>query len=133
MVAEIFCSIGDPMWSKSDEELCKLTIDHLADTLGFIKKEEVLGAFAFRAPQAYPVYSLDYQQNLQSIKDYVSKIQGLQIVGRGGTFRYNNSDHSIEMGLLAAKNFLGANYRIDAINEAKEYLEEKKISPLQRS
>lgn len=133
MVAEVFCSIGDPTWSKSDDELCKDTIHHLADSLGFIKKEEVIGAFAFRAPQAYPVYGLDYQENLQQIKDYVGTINGLQIVGRGGTFRYNNSDHSIEMGLMAAKNLLGASYRLDAVNEAKEYLEEKRITPLHTS
>ena len=127
IVAEFFCTIGDATWSKSDEEVCEMAIHHLSDTLGFIRKSEVSGAFAFRAPQAYPVYDLQYQSNLQLIKDYVATIKNLQIVGRGGTFRYNNSDHSIEMGLLAAKNLLGEQHRIDAVNEEKEYLEEKRV------
>lgn len=126
LVAEIFCSIGDETWSKSDEELCDLTVHHLAESLKFIRKDEVIGAFAFRAPQAYPVYGLDYQQHLEKIKHYVAGIRNLQIIGRGGTFRYNNSDHSIEMGLLAAKNLLGERHRIDSVNEEQEYLEEKR-------
>jgi protoporphyrinogen oxidase len=127
VVAEFFCSIGDEMWSKSDAELCEIAGHHLSETLGFINKNEIIGGFAFRAPQAYPVYDLDYQSNLQKIKDYVATIRNLQIVGRGGTFRYNNSDHSIEMGLLSAKNLLGEQHRLDAVNEAKEYLEEKRV------
>lgn len=128
IVAELFCSIGDELWSQSDEALCDLTIHHLSDTLRMIQKDEVIGAFAFRAPQAYPIYDLDYQSNLQAIKDYIATIEGLQIIGRGGTFRYNNSDHSIEMGLMAAKNLLGGSYRLDAVNEAREYLEEKRLN-----
>jgi protoporphyrinogen oxidase len=132
IVAELFCTIGDELWSQSDEDLCKLTIHHLSDTLRMIKKDEVIGAFAFRAPQAYPIYDLDYQSNLQAIKDYIATIHGLQIIGRGGTFRYNNSDHSIEMGLMAAKNLLGGSYRLDAVNEAREYLEEKRVNSTAR-
>jgi protoporphyrinogen oxidase len=128
IVAEVFCSIGDPVWSLPDEEICERVIDHLVHTLGFIEKEEVIGSFAFRAPQAYPIYDMEYQMNLQKIKDFIAKIEGLQIIGRGGTFRYNNSDHSIETGLMAAENLLGASYRIDSVNEAKEYLEEKRVS-----
>lgn len=127
VVLEFFCSIGDETWSKSDEQLCDIAVHHLSETLGFIRKDEVQSAFAFRAPQAYPVYDLDYQKNLDLIKDYVGAIKNLQIVGRGGTFRYNNSDHSIEMGLLAAKNLLGEQHRIDSVNEEREYLEEKRL------
>lgn len=128
IVAEFFCTLNDETWRKSDKEICDITIHHLANTLGFIKKSEVIDAFTFRAVQAYPVYDLDYQKNLQVIKDYVAGIKSLQIVGRGGTFRYNNSDHSIEMGLLAAKNLLGEQHRIDSVNEEREYLEEKRLS-----
>ena len=127
LVVEFFCTIGDEIWNRTDEELCDIAVHHLSQTLGFISREEVIGAFAFRAPKAYPVYSLDYQANLDMIKQYVAGIPNLQIIGRGGTFRYHNSDHSIEMGLIAAKNLLGGNYRIDAVNEAAEYLEEKRI------
>ena len=34
-------------------------------------------------------------------------MSGFTLVGRGGTFRYNNADHSIEMGLRLARKLLG--------------------------
>lgn len=128
LVVEFFCTIGDSIWSRTDEELCETAIHHLSETLGFFDRNNVSGSFAFRAPRAYPVYALDYQHNLQLIKDYLSQIRNLQIVGRGGTFRYNNSDHSIEMGMLAAKNLLGETHQIDQVNSAREYLEEKVLT-----
>jgi hypothetical protein len=49
----------------------------------------------------------------------------ISIAGRGGTFRYNNADHSIETGLLVAQNLLGESHDVDAVNTEQEYHEEK--------
>jgi hypothetical protein len=51
----------------------------------------------------------------------------LQIIGRYGTFRYNNTDHSIETGLLAAKNILGEHHDLDRVNADSEYHEIKRV------
>ena len=53
----------------------------------------------------------------------------LQIAGRNGTFRYNNMDHSIEMGMYAAWNLIEDKdtHDIDSVNIEREYLEEKKL------
>jgi hypothetical protein len=48
-------------------------------------------------------------------------------VGRGGTFRYNNADHAIETGLLAARGILGEAVDVDSVNSASEYLEERRV------
>ena len=45
-------------------------------------------------------------------------------MGRGGSFRYNNSDHSIEMGLLLARRLLGDDVDYDSVNTESEYQEE---------
>ena len=57
----------------------------------------------------------------------------MQLIGRNGTFRYNNMDHSVEMGLYAAWNLISGNdeYDIDSVNIEREYLEEKKIENLE--
>lgn len=124
--AEWFCTIGDPTWSLSDEEIVERTIGHLADDLGFIDRSEVLGGFALRARQAYPVYTLDYGHRVATVKNHLRRhAHRLSIAGRGGTFRYNNADHSIEMGLLAARNLLGEAHDVDAVNTEAEYHEEK--------
>jgi hypothetical protein len=65
------------------------------------------------------------------MKDYINSIENLQFIGRGGSFRYNNTDHSIETGLLAAKNILGGHYDLDDVNADQEYHEMKKVTAAQ--
>jgi hypothetical protein len=51
-------------------------------------------------------------------------------VGRSGMHRYNNMDHSILTGLLAAENALGARHDLWEVNEEEEYLEEDRGQPI---
>ena len=51
-------------------------------------------------------------------------MRGLTVIGRYGSFKYNNQDHSILMGILAADNIInGANNDLWAINTDYEYQE----------
>jgi protoporphyrinogen oxidase len=127
IVAEYFCSFGDEVWGSSDAALVARTAKHLADDLGFIEQGEVLGGFAVRAPRAYPSYTLGYQEALAVLKGFVGSFANLQIIGRYGTFRYNNADHSVETGLLAAKNILGERHDLERVNAEREYLEIKRV------
>ena len=126
LVVEYFCSFGDHIWSMSEEQLVEQTVRHLVDDMGFIRRDEVLGGFIVRAPRAYPSYVIGYEKPLEIVKNFVQSLENLQIIGRYGTFRYNNTDHSIETGLLAAKNILGGNYDLDRVNADKEYHEIKR-------
>jgi protoporphyrinogen oxidase len=127
IVAEYFCSFGDAIWSMTDDALVELTVTHLVEDLGFVERGEVLGGFAVRAPRAYPSYTIGYERALAVLKDYVASLDNLQIIGRYGTFRYNNADHSVETGLLAARNVLGGHHDIDDVNAEKEYHEIRRI------
>jgi protoporphyrinogen oxidase len=97
------------------------------DDLRFVSREEVIGGFAVRAPRAYPSYVSGYEAPLQTVKAFVTSFENLQIIGRYGTFRYNNTDHSIETGLLAAKNLLGEHHDLDQVNADQEYHEIKRL------
>ena len=124
--AEWFCSVGDETWRLSDEELLDRTVRHLVEDLGFIESDEVIDGFVLRARHAYPVYSLDYAARIGVIKRHLSRHEDrISIAGRGGTFRYNNADHSVETGILVARNLLGAAHDVDAVNLEQEYHEEK--------
>ena len=57
----------------------------------------------------------------------------MQIIGRYGTFRYNNTDHSIETGLLAAKNVLGESHDLDRVNAEQEYHEVRRLPRVAQS
>jgi len=127
IVAEYFCSFGDAIWQMSDDQLVERTIQHMVDDLHFVSRDEVLGGFAVRAPRAYPAYVLGYEKPLEIAKQFVASLENLQIIGRYGTFRYNNTDHSIETGLLAAKNILGEHHDLDRVNADQEYHEIKRV------
>lgn len=130
LVVEYFCTKGDHIWNMTDEQLVNQTVKHLVEDLNFVKPEEVIGGFTLRATKAYPVYDMGYEEPLRKMKDYIRSIENLQFIGRGGSFRYNNTDHSIETGLLAAKNILGEHHDLENVNADEEYHEIKR-SPAQ--
>jgi len=125
IVAEYFCFEGDEIWNMDDQALIDLTVDDLGRRLGFLKKEEVIGAFVVRVPKAYPSYELGYREPLNKIREYVGGFDNLEIIGRYGTYKYNNMDHSMKTGILAARNILGESHDVWDVNAEKEYHEEK--------
>jgi protoporphyrinogen oxidase len=122
---------GDETERMSDDRLIEITINDLITHFSpTTKKSEIARGMVFSVPKAYPKYDLGYQQPLKKIKQYLAKNHPLiQIIGRGGRFRYNNMDHSILTGLLAARNILAGKqvYDLDNVNNEAEYLEEKKV------
>ncbi|MEZ4532573.1 MAG: hypothetical protein R2855_16390 [Thermomicrobiales bacterium] len=75
---------------------------------------------------------MGYEKPLNKIKAFIDSLENLQIIGRYGTFRYSNTDHSIETGLLAAENILGERHDLDQVNADQEYHEIKQVEKLQR-
>lgn len=101
LILEIACSQGDKVWKMSQDELIARTISDL-EKLGYEIKDSVIDAFVVDEPHAYPVYHLGYKKELSSMIDYVFKIKNFMTFGRQGVFRYNNMDHSMKMGIIAA-------------------------------
>ena len=125
LVLECFCTEGDHIWQMSDEEVGLRCVDDLEKKLRFIEKSEVIDFSVVRTLQAYPVYDLEYASKLKVINDYLAGFEGLHIVGRGGTHRYNNADHSIEMGLLLGRHILGYDVDYMGVNTEPTYHEIK--------
>jgi len=119
---EYFCTEGDEIWKTPDRELLKLARKELIH-LGMVKAAEVDEGVVFRQPKAYPVYDNDYHLHLQVIRNFLSTIENLQTIGRNGLHRYNNQDHSMLTGMLAAENILGAKHDLWELSKSQEYLE----------
>jgi hypothetical protein len=82
-----------------------------------------------RVPKCYPVYTYRYKQHLKPVEEFLSKQKGISVIGRYGSFKYNNQDHSILMGILAAENILhNANNNLWELNTDYEYQESCKIT-----
>jgi hypothetical protein len=75
--------------------------------VGLIDPTQVINGTVVRAPKAYPVYDDCYQDALQQIRLFLQQVPNLQLVGRHGMHRFNNQDHSMLTGMLAARNIFG--------------------------
>ena len=63
-------------------------------------------------------------ENLNPIIDYLNTVSNLKLIGRYGSFKYNNQDHSILMGLLLAKEIhTGVDQKLWDINTDSDYQE----------
>ncbi|MCP4465175.1 MAG: NAD(P)-binding protein [Halieaceae bacterium] len=132
LVLECFCTKDDHIWEMTDEEVGQRCVEDLEGKLGFIKASEVIDFSCVRSLQAYPVYDLDYADKIAVIHDYLGQFEGLHLVGRGGTHRYNNADHSIEMGLLLGRKILGHDVDYMDVNTEPEYHEIKSTKEPER-
>jgi protoporphyrinogen oxidase len=123
---EYFCNQQDDTWQMADNELVETATSELAE-LGLSKDASVVDSFVVRQPYAYPVYDDKYKEHLAVIRHYLEEFENLQTIGRSGMHRYNNMDHSMQTGILAAQNCCGAKHDLWAVNEEKSYLEEDRL------
>ena len=120
---EYFCSMNDELWQMADAEVMGLAKREL-EKLGLAKADEVIDGCVVRVEKAYPVYNADYRQNVDIIRQSLSRLKNLQVVGRNGMHKYNNQDHSMLTGMLAARNLDGEANDVWRVNGDAEYLEE---------
>jgi protoporphyrinogen oxidase len=105
LCVEYWCNFDDPMWQVEDKELINMASKEVIST-GLLHKAGIPEGHIIRIPRSYPVYFHNYKEILKPIQQYLDTIANLQVIGRYGSYKYNNQDHSIFMGLLAAENVL---------------------------
>jgi protoporphyrinogen oxidase len=124
---EYFCAEGDELWSMPDAAFLDFAAREL-ESIGLIKREDVLDGAVVRVPKAYPAYFGEYRE-IGRVRAYLDGFGNLFPVGRNGMHRYNNQDHS----MLAAKAAVdaitqrtGNKAEIWAINTEDDYHEESR-------
>lgn len=128
LALEYWCFEKDEIWSQNDDLIINLAKTELLSTNLTSKKINIINSKVIRVPKCYPVYETGYQENLDIIIKHLKTFENLIPIGRYGSFKYNNQDHSIFMGLMAAEKITNNN-TIDlwSINTDTEYQEEGKI------
>ncbi len=134
---EYFATEGDALWSMNDAELLDLARQEMAE-LGLADPALVSDGTVLRVRKAYPVYDGHYQAGLLVVRDFLGTLGNLQQVGRNGMHRYNNQDHSMLTGIMAARNTVGDRHDLWNLLADSEYLEqgslrEDDISELERT
>jgi protoporphyrinogen oxidase len=120
---EYFCFRDDELWRTADEELIAMASGEI-ETLGLARAGRVVDGAVVRMEKAYPVYDDAYQRGLSAVRRFLETVPNLQVVGRNGMHRYNNQDHSMLTGMLAARNVLGGRFDLWRVNVEEDYLEE---------
>ncbi len=120
---EYFCSEGDALWTASDSELflrAKRELEHL----GLARGREIMDGSVLRVKKAYPVYDSNYRKSQAAFRRFLDGVPNLQVAGRNGLHHYNNQDHAMLSGIMAARNLMGARYNVWGVNDDGAYLEE---------
>lgn len=125
VVLEYWCYDEDDLWKEPDITLIDRAKKEIKIT-GLVCNEIILEGYVHKIKSCYPVYSKGYKERLKPIEDYLTTVNNLSIIGRYGAFKYNNQDHSILMGYLAAENIVnGSNHNLWDINTDYEDYQEK--------
>lgn len=129
LALEYWCFDEDDFWVWDDRRLVDLATEEIART-GLVEKSVVKDGAVIRVPRCYPVYQRGYQQRLGRVEEFLRTFSNLQVIGRYGAFKYNNQDHSILMGMIAAENLSGQGGQQDLweINSDYEYQESSEIT-----
>lgn len=116
LVAEYWCQEDEALWTQDDGVLTDLAAGELRQT-GLTNGAKLLGSQIYRLKRSYPIYDRNYKGRLQVVENFLSSVSGLSVIGRNGAFKYNNQDHSMLMGILAAENIhRGTSHNLWGIN-----------------
>lgn len=124
LVSEYWSYDDEKIWNDSDNKLLKTCASDLIKCKFISNESEIIDHKVIRIPKCYPIYYDNYKIDINKIRLELDKYKNLYLIGRGGSYKYNNQDHSILMGYLAFKNiYMSMNYQLWDVNEDSDYQE----------
>lgn len=123
---EYFCNEGEQLWMMDDTKLSQMAAQEL-EKLNLIDPSDLLDSVVIRIPKAYPAYFGTYK-DFNIVKNFLDCYENLFLIGRNGTHRYNNMDHSMLTAMLTVDNILAGQKdksNIWAVNTENEYHDDK--------
>ncbi len=126
-VSRYFCTVGDDVWQRSDDDLIALATRELGE-IGLAGNAKIADATVVRVKKAYPVYDGTFRERLGVIRRFLRPLANFHTVGRNGMHKYNNQDHSMMTALLAVSSMQGESADVWGINTDFEYHEEQRLS-----
>ena len=123
LTLEYFCFEDEEIWTDQQEKIIDKGIKELKKI--FDKDFNVVHSAISKNSKAYPVIQTGYEKELQNIREWIDQFDDLVPIGRSGMFKYNNQDHAMATGQLAARNYLGlGEFDVWQVNVDGEYHEE---------
>ena len=104
---EVTCFERDDVW-KNPERLIDTILSDLFKVKMIKSREDIEKIHVEKILNTYPVYDIEYTGKLKKILALLEEFEGIKLLGRTGTFWYNNMDHSIRMAFDLANKILNA-------------------------
>ncbi len=125
---EYWCFSSDPIWELSEKKIYEFAELELRSLKLFNESVRILDGHVLKISNSYPVYELNYKSHLSKLEEFIDGIPNLHAIGRYGSFKYNNQDHSILMGMIAAESIAsGRGVNLWEINSDRNYQEEPSL------
>ncbi len=102
---EVTCRMNDQRWH-DPRRLVETIVRDLLKARYIRRRADIGDIYIEKAADAYPVYTLDYDQRAVRLRDSVRMIRNLALCGRTALFWYNNMDDSIADALDMARRIL---------------------------
>ena len=103
VVVEVPCFPDDPIQRMPNEDLAERVITELV-ALKLVDRAEVVEWKHHFLANAYPVYSLDYSNEIRIITEELARISNLSTIGRAGLFLYSHLHDQLRL----AKDYVAA-------------------------
>ena len=100
LIAEIACGKKDRSWTDDLHAIESVVRELIKE--GLITADMIKESHAFRSEYAYPVFTIGFEENLNTILKALGQHRNLLTTGRQGMFKYINIHVAIRMGYEAA-------------------------------
>jgi len=122
LCVEVTCRQGDERW-RAPETLTDRIVADLVRTGMIASASHVERVHIETVPFTYPIYKLNYMQQLTRNLRELGAYSNLLLAGRCGRFWYNNMDHSIGQGLTMADKVLRGDVLAEIDTADREFWE----------
>ena len=102
---EISCHKDSQIWKQKDKEIFDLCIQSLEKDK-ILNKEDVLDWKVLKVPNVYPIYKMNYENDLNVIENEFKNIKNFYSIGRLGQFYYGDIDQMIRLGFDAVEKII---------------------------
>ena len=102
---ELCCGYGDEFWTASEEKLRAMALEDIR-RIGLLDGLKVEKSMITRAKDAYPIYDLPFEKNLDLVLSGLARIKNLFSAGRQGLFLNSDIHDSMESGRAAGRDLL---------------------------
>jgi len=99
---ELSCNEGDQLWQTPDQALYELAAEEARAT-GLFPEKPMEGICVLRLAEAYPIYDLEFERNLDAVLSALRGVPNLLTFGREGLFLNCDIHDSMLMGIEAAE------------------------------